>query len=402
MRDMGKMNTVLFVAFQTENRANGGIQSLEHIVHALKGEVSRVVLTNRESSFCERLRASGVNVIVRSLACKGTVAWPGNLAGVLRRALAVARSNVWIAWHLATHRVDAIHCNDPAPFWYVVPAAKCHGVKVVYNLRDTKGSGEPIRVLRYWIEFLLSDCVLVLSREMAVFYARTVRGSSSLPVTITHLYSVVDFSRYTPPAAQMAERRRRLSLPEDARVILFVAVFSPKKNQLEFLRCAAPMLLASDPRTTICFVGDFEPQQNAYAAECAVSARQFGDRVRFAGYTATTEDWYGAADVVVVPTRKEGLARCMIEGLACGTPVVSFDVCSAREILEGYRCGIVVPQGDYHALAGAVETLLSSAEARAALGRRAAAVARQLFSASTAREGYNQLLHRIGLAEFVC
>jgi len=68
----------------------------------------------------------------------------------------------------------------------------------------------------------------------------------------------------------------------------------------------------------------------------------------------------------------------MIESLACGTPVVSFDVCSAREILVQYNCGRVVPQGDYAGLVRELATLARNTFLRNALGVHGSQTAREL------------------------
>jgi glycosyltransferase involved in cell wall biosynthesis len=61
--------------------------------------------------------------------------------------------------------------------------------------------------------------------------------------------------------------------------------------------------------------------------------------------------------------------------------MVSFDVASAREVLEAHGCGLVVPQGDYAALAEALAALGEAPARRAALGRAGARAARELFDA---------------------
>ena len=62
------------------------------------------------------------------------------------------------------------------------------------------------------------------------------------------------------------------------------------------------------------------------------------------------------ASVVVCPSRHEGLMRGMIEAMSVGRPVVSFDICSAREMLEQSSppAGVVVPHGDYAAMTDAL------------------------------------------------
>jgi glycosyltransferase involved in cell wall biosynthesis len=113
--------------------------------------------------------------------------------------------------------------------------------------------------------------------------------------------------------------------------------------------------------------------------------------MRFVGFTANVVDWYRALDVVVIASRSEGLARCMIESLACGTPVVSFDVCSAREILEQYDCGRVVPQGDYPRLVRELVALAGNSSMCNALGANGSRTARELFHPAYIMEQYEHL-----------
>jgi glycosyltransferase involved in cell wall biosynthesis len=69
----------------------------------------------------------------------------------------------------------------------------------------------------------------------------------------------------------------------------------------------------------------------------------------------------------------------MIESLACGTPVVSMDVCSAREVLEEHGVGFVVPAGDHAALLERVAELAAQPALRQKMAARAVEVARNLF-----------------------
>ena len=83
---------------------------------------------------------------------------------------------------------------------------------------------------------------------------------------------------------------------------------------------------------------------------------------------------YQALDAIVIGSRNEGLARCMIEGMAVGVPVVSFDLCSARETLEPTGAGVVVRQGDHAGLAAVLAALAEDRQRRSTghRGRRAA------------------------------
>jgi phosphatidylinositol alpha-mannosyltransferase len=86
------------------------------------------------------------------------------------------------------------------------------------------------------------------------------------------------------------------------------------------------------------------------------------------------------------------LPRCVIEGLACGAPVVSFDVCSVREILEGHECGRAVNQGDYGNLVTAIAALCDNPDERARLAGRGPEVATRLFDARRNGDLYADLV----------
>jgi glycosyltransferase involved in cell wall biosynthesis len=320
---------------------------------------------------------------------------------VARRLGSLVATNWW-TWRTVRRRgVSVVHCNDPAPFWHVALGARLAGVPLVLNLRDTKSREEGLDIAKYRRRFRWSTRVLVLSRQMKEFYAQACArrqapsaGRKRQPA-IEYIYSIVDFSRMRPlDLARRADLRTRLGIKPDTFAVGFIATFNEKKNQLGYLREAVLGLAASCPSAHTYFVGDFDPQRDPYARECQtlVAHRQLESSVTFTSYAPKVEEWYQACDVIVVPTRKEGLARCMIEALACGTPVVSFDVASAREILEEHQCGRVVTQGDYAGLCRAITELAVSRETRRNYAANGAAVARELFCAESCLEKYRRLI----------
>ena len=97
---------------------------------------------------------------------------------------------------------------------------------------------------------------------------------------------------------------------------------------------------------------------------------------------------FKALDAIVIGSRNEGLARAMIEGMACGVPVVSFSVCSAREMLDDTAAGEVVLNGDHVALAEALIRLAADPKRSAEMGRCGRLVAEQKFETERVRAGY--------------
>jgi len=101
-----------------------------------------------------------------------------------------------------------------------------------------------------------------------------------------------------------------------------------------------------------------------------------------------------ASDVVVVPSRSEGLGLAAIEALATGRPVVATAVGGLPEVVDARVGALVSPESD--AIAEAVHRLLADPEQRAQLGSagRARVLARfdiEAMRAST-REAYRKAL----------
>ncbi|MGW0705287.1 glycosyltransferase family 4 protein [Streptomyces sp. NPDC002643] len=88
--------------------------------------------------------------------------------------------------------------------------------------------------------------------------------------------------------------------------------------------------------------------------------------VLFAGGVADAAPWYQAADLVVLPSRWEGMALAPLEAMACGRPVVLTEVDGARESLPPGHAP--VPVEDPDALAGEIVRLLLDPLLRESLG----------------------------------
>jgi glycosyltransferase involved in cell wall biosynthesis len=120
-------------------------------------------------------------------------------------------------------------------------------------------------------------------------------------------------------------------------------------------------------------------------AELQSSAEQLGiaDRVTFTGWR-TPEEARAAiarADILIHPSVGLGDAVPTVikEALALGTPVIASRITGIPELLDGGRCGVLVPPGDPDRLAGAISTLLESPAENARLRTAGRAYAEAMF-----------------------
>lgn len=110
-------------------------------------------------------------------------------------------------------------------------------------------------------------------------------------------------------------------------------------------------------------------------------------RCRLNGPVDDVVKTYTDSSVFVLSSRFEGFGLVLVEAMACGLPVVSFD-CPAGpdEIITDGVDGLLVPSGDVHALAGKLMTLMSDEDLRKRLGQQARQSARRYEMAAIATQ----------------
>jgi len=117
-----------------------------------------------------------------------------------------------------------------------------------------------------------------------------------------------------------------------------------------------------------------------------------GSRISMPGFDARVRSAMRRADLFVLSSRYEGFPNALLEAMTEGLACVSFD-CDAgpRELIDHRRNGWLVPAGDVHALADALDTLMGDADLRAQLGRRARDVG-STYSLATILDQWNGLV----------
>jgi glycosyltransferase involved in cell wall biosynthesis len=114
-------------------------------------------------------------------------------------------------------------------------------------------------------------------------------------------------------------------------------------------------------------------------AEVASWANEPG--VRWLGHVDDIPALWARAHVAVLPSRREGLPKSLLEAAACGRPMVATDVPGCREIVRPGENGLLVPVDNPTALAQAIHTLISSLELRARYGAAARRLVVEKFAA---------------------
>jgi glycosyltransferase involved in cell wall biosynthesis len=195
----------------------------------------------------------------------------------------------------------------------------------------------------------------------------------------------VDLERFKP---QQPPPRVRPRLQ-----LLAVGRLVPKKGFDVLLAAAARLEIPFELR----IIGDGSERPRLASQ---IAALDLADRVTlYAGRThAELPDDYAAADILVVPSvvdatgDRDGLPNVVLEALASGRPVVASSVGSIAAVLAHRHTGWLVPPGDAHALADALQTLGADPALREQIGARGRARVERGFAARACAERLERAL----------
>ncbi len=347
-----------------------------------------VILADRVTPAVDRAKRAGVEVRLDPVFYLGAkTRRPGGLVGLGSRMVQAAPVVARAIRELAP---AVVHCNDLPSLYMAAPVARAAGVPVLWNIRGMTN----VRGWKWLAGRALADQIVTLSQEMkeAIDFALP-RSKVPWGADVRVIYSGVDTETLSPiPSEERGPIRRELGIREDDFAIGVVAPVVPLKQHAELLD--ALMAAGDRPGERWWFVGDYSPEGSSYAAAVArrlAASQKLAAMVSTTGYQRDVATLYRAMDVVVVCSREEGLARSMIESLACGTPVVSFALTSAREVLQGGDCGVVVGQQDFFALISAVRDLRADPRRLQRYAENARSTAVRLFGGDRGTRAYESL-----------
>lgn len=111
-------------------------------------------------------------------------------------------------------------------------------------------------------------------------------------------------------------------------------------------------------QVVICGSGILQKNYEALAVKLGIEKR-----VHFVGYTPRLFAYFKAAQCTVLCSAFEGLSNVLIESLACGTPVVSYDcICGPNEIIDHQTNGLLVENQSIKALSQAIDRMMNDPE----------------------------------------
>ncbi|WP_300551510.1 glycosyltransferase family 4 protein [Desulfovibrio sp.] len=186
----------------------------------------------------------------------------------------------------------------------------------------------------------------------------------------------VDTKRFAPCPLPGYSADGRLS---GSPVFLLVARLLEAKGLPEYAE-AARLLKARYPDARFQVLGPPEKGLGSVSME-QMDAWQNQGCIEYLGETRDVRPYVAAAHVLVLPSWREGTPTSIMEGLSMGRPAVVTDAPGCREVVRDGVNGYLVPVRNPRALAGAMESFITSPESIARMGQAGRELALSEFDA---------------------
>ena len=183
------------------------------------------------------------------------------------------------------------------------------------------------------LNYRLIICNSQLCKQHAVTYFKVPEEK------IRVIYNGVDQTQFHPGLRTRynKEVRKKLQIPEKAVVILFIAR-NFKRKGLHYLIQSLSLIRGEKEPLVVLVVGRGNPFPfRRIAQQIGLSNQLF-----FMEETDNIFQYYGAGDIVVLPTLYDPFSNVCLEALACGIPVITTRENGASEIIRPGETGVVI------------------------------------------------------------
>ncbi len=289
-----------------------------------------------------------------------------------------------VSW-FRSERFAAVHSITPKAGLLAMLAARLAGVR----LRHHTFTGQVWATKGGMVRVLLKACDRVIVRAASQVFAdspsqcrfledENVVRSGGVSVLGHGSIAGVDMDRCRPDAKMRRQLRTELDTPEDLCVFLFMGRLTRDKGLYDLIEAFATVA-ATNPQVELWLVG---PDEEGLQEQLEHRSRRGTGRVLWLGQTSHPEHYMASAEVLVLPSYREGFGSVVIEAAACAVPTVAYRIDGLIDAVVDGRTGLLVELRNVDAFAAAMLALSLDPARRDRLGRQALDRVSKQFSSS--------------------
>jgi glycosyltransferase involved in cell wall biosynthesis len=322
----------------------------------------------------------------------------------MRRALLPIRD--WRTYTTLSRRLreiqpDIVHTHSSKAGILGRHAARQAGsfgvIHTIHGLAFTAGTSRWVNGFYKWMERRaapLTDRIVCVADSMR---EQSLAAGVGRPEQYVTIYSGMRTQPFLDAAAARPDVRRRLGLRDEHIAIGTIARLFHLKGHEDLLEIA-PEICRKLPQARFLWVGDgllrpvFERRMNEMGLRDRFILTGLVDPEQVPELTA-------AMDILVHPSRREGLARALPQAALAGKPAVTYDIDGAKEAVVHGRTGLVLPPFDRGKLSEAIIALALDASLRAGMGLRGRELALGRFDADLMVDALEKLYAEVNTSK---
>lgn len=229
------------------------------------------------------------------------------------------------------------------------------------------------------ITYLNTHCYADSISQKKFLVANGVSKAERISVLGSGSLAGVDLKRFNPSMFSPNDKNKfkiELGIPLASQVLLFVGRLSIDKGIVELIK-AFEKLIVDEIDTYLILLGPSETEVDTLLNNLT---RAVKDRVIMAGFSSEPERFMAIADMLVLPSYREGFGTVVIEAAAMGIPTIGTNIYGLSDAIVDGETGLLVPVRDIDKLAEAISYLLKNDARRCEMGGNARRRVEEQFS----------------------
>ena len=295
-------------------------------------------------------------------------------------------------WRLLNDRSpDVVHSITPKAGLLAMLAARMAGVQRRYHTFTGQVWANKVGLRRVilkkidrMIVGLASDLFVDSESQRQMLYRENLVEPGGIEMLGGGSISGVDLQRFNPDPVVKDKKRREVGSSFDVCVFLFLGRLTRDKGAFDLVE-AFRQVAIDVSEVELWVVG---PDEDDLLSSLKLAASDCDAPIRWFEPTLYPDEFMVAADVLLLPSYREGFGSVIIEGAACELPAIAYRVDGVIDaIKEGYS-GILTDVGDVAAFAAAMKSIAVDKDLRLRLGRQARGRAEQYFNSEDVTEAW--------------
>lgn len=215
--------------------------------------------------------------------------------------------------------------------------------------------------------------------QMQFLIGQGICNSAKISVLGLGSISGVDLKKFHPDPEVRKMMRNQYGCNGNDCIFLFVGRLTKDKGILDLVK-AYELIKRTTLKSKQIFLWIVGPDEDGLQALVGNMPEFVDATINWLGPTFSPQDYMAAADILMLPSYREGFGTVIIEAGACGIPTVAYRIDGVIDAIQDNQTGLLCELGSVRALADSMLSLLTDEKLRISLGKAALQYAQDRFS----------------------